>query len=80
MADRVSGHGLKYDVHVGVRRCGAGENLRIKIDLDARTDWRASATTDGPIPSAQGRGRRAPEGRSAQHWRLMRPLLSELRR
>jgi dihydroneopterin aldolase len=46
MADRVSGHGLKYQVHVGF-----GEDERrapqiVTIDFDARTHWREPARQD----------------------------------
>jgi dihydroneopterin aldolase len=46
MADRVSGHGLTYQAHVGF---GEGERAvlqNVKVDFEARTDWRASARAD----------------------------------
>ena len=46
MSDRVSGHGFVYQVHVGFGVEERSQPQAIRIDFDARTDWRASAQSD----------------------------------
>lgn len=46
MADRVSGHGLTYQAHVGFGEDERAVLQSVKVDFEARTDWRASARAD----------------------------------
>ena len=76
MADRVSGHGFKYDVHVGYGDAERAETQCIKIDFDARTDWRASATTEraNPVVDYAEVDARLKAVITAQHWRLIEAI------
>ncbi|MGB0638027.1 MAG: dihydroneopterin aldolase [Myxococcota bacterium] len=49
MADRVSGHGLRYQCCVGFSVEERSGPQSIAVDFDARTDWRASAQADRPV-------------------------------
>jgi dihydroneopterin aldolase len=46
MADRVSGHGFNYQAHVGFGDAERSVPQAVRVDFEARTDWRASAETD----------------------------------
>ena len=46
MADRVSGHGFRYDCKVGFSESERAEAQSIRVDFEARTDWRKSAMAD----------------------------------
>ena len=46
MADRVCGHGFSYQAHVGFGVKERSVRQTVRIDFDARTDWRASAKAD----------------------------------
>ena len=46
MADRVSGHGFFYDCKVGFDEDERAKTQPIRVDFDARTDWRTSAEED----------------------------------
>ena len=76
MADRVSGHGFKYDVHVGYGDAERAEAQCIKIDFDARTNWRASATTDRskPVVDYAEVDERLKAVVTAQSWRLIESI------
>ena len=50
MADRVCGHGFRYDVHVGFGEAERSQAQCIKVDFDARTDWRVSASAARSSP------------------------------
>jgi len=49
VADRVSGHGLRYDCRVGFSAEERSQPQQIRVDFDARTDWRESGRTDRPV-------------------------------
>jgi FolB domain-containing protein len=49
VADRVSGHGLRYQCCVGFSSEERSEPQTVCIDFDARTDWRESGRADRPI-------------------------------
>ncbi len=46
MADRVSGHGFRYECRVGFGESERAEAQSIRVDFEARTDWRKSAMAD----------------------------------
>jgi dihydroneopterin aldolase len=46
MADRVSGHGFCYQAHVGFGEAERSAPQAVRVDFEARTDWRASAEAD----------------------------------
>ena len=46
MADRVSGHGFRYQCKVGFSVEERSSLQTIRVDFDARTDWRRSALED----------------------------------
>ena len=46
MADRVSGHGLKYEAHVGFGEEERRTTQVVAVDFEARTHWRDSARED----------------------------------
>lgn len=46
MSDRVSGHGFRYACKVGFSTEERATEQTIRVDFDARTDWRASAIDD----------------------------------
>ena len=46
MADRVSGHGLKYKANVGFSEGERRSSQTLKVDFEARTHWRDSAQAD----------------------------------
>ena len=73
MADRVSGHGFKYDVHVGYGDEERATPQIIKIDFDARTDWRAAATaaSANPVVDYAKVDARLQAVLNAQSWRLI---------
>ena len=46
VADRVRGHGFSYQVHVGFGAEERSSAQAIRVDFEARTDWRQSAVDD----------------------------------
>ena len=46
MADRVSGHGFRYDCKVGFDEDERAILQPIQVDFEVRTDWRSSAQAD----------------------------------
>ena len=46
MPDWVSGHGFTYNTHVGFDEAERSQPQTIRIDFDARTDWRLAGATD----------------------------------
>ena len=46
MADRVSGHGFRYDCKVGFDEDERAVLQPIQVDFEVRTDWRSSAQSD----------------------------------
>ena len=46
MADRVSGHGFYYECRVGFGEDERSKPQSIRVDFEARTDWRGSAQAD----------------------------------
>ena len=46
MADRVSGHGFCYSCKVGFGEDERARTQSIRVDFEARTDWRSSAQAD----------------------------------
>ena len=46
MPDWVSGHGMTYQARVGFGAEERSEPQPIRVDFDARTDWRASGRKD----------------------------------
>ena len=46
MADRVSGHGFRYQCHVGFSAEERATPQTIRVDFEARTDWRQSGIDD----------------------------------
>ena len=46
MADRVNGHGFRYECRVGFGEDERSTPQTIRVDFEARTDWRRSAMDD----------------------------------
>ncbi len=80
MADRVCGHGLSYDLHVGFGEAERSKPQPIKVDFEARTDWRASAIADrsNPVVDYAVIDRRLKEVLQAQSWRLIESVAERI--
>lgn len=76
MADRVCGHGFRYDVHVGFGEAERSQAQSIKVDFDARTDWRASASAkrSSPVVDYAEVDKRLRDVVTGQSWRLIESI------
>ena len=76
MADRVCGHGFKYDVHVGYGEDERASAQKIKVDFEVRTDWRLSARAEraSPVVDYAVVDKRLNEMITGQSWRLIESI------
>ena len=76
MADHVSGHGFSYDVHVGFGEEERSRAQPIKVEFDARTNWRASASAErsSPVVDYAQVDKRLREVVTGQSWRLIESI------
>ena len=82
MADRVSGHGLRYQCRVGFSAEERSELQTISVDFDARTDWRASGQADRPIEIVDYAkvDRAVSELLVSREWRLIEAIAESVAR
>ena len=76
MADRVSGHGLKYEARVGFSEEERSEPQIIGVDFEVRTSWRSSAIEDRAqqIVDYAEVDRRIREVVGSREWRLIEAI------
>jgi len=82
MADRVSGHGLKYEAHVGFGDEERRTAQVVAVDFEVRTDWKDSAREDRAkriVDYAQV-DRAIATLLAGREWRLIEAIAEEIAR
>ena len=82
MADRVSGHGLRYQCRVGFNVEERKLPQTVCIDFDARTDWQESARADQPINMVDYAkvDQAIAEHLTSREWRLIEAIAESVAR